>query len=111
VGVHLARDRRVGLTLLAGPGVAVSRTSRRVTLLAFTPDGTFPDPRTTTVLNGDETRVALTFGGDVPVDLTDHVGLLVTARGRWIQRSDEARFQDGLGPWMLTSGVGLRLRF
>ena len=111
VGYHLARGRRAGLALLAGAGIAASRTSRTSTLLTFTPDGSFPDPSTTTILNGNETRFALTFGGDVPIDFTDRVGLVATARLRWIDRSDEARYQDGLGPWLLMSGAGVRVRF
>jgi len=36
---------------------------------------------------------------------------VATFRARWIDRSDESRFQDGLGQWLLMSGAGLRVRF
>lgn len=111
LGVHYARDRRAGFTLLGGAGIAASRTARHATLIQFRPEGEVIDPANTTVINGNETRLAVTGGADVPIDLTSRVGLTLTTRLRWIDRSDDARSQDGLGPWLLTCGAALRIRF
>jgi hypothetical protein len=110
VGFQPTDRGRVRPTLLGGLGVAASRTTRASRLLWFTPTGPVPDD-TPNIIPANERRLALTVGADVPIDLTERVGLVVTARGRWIARSDESRFQDGLGRWLLTSGLGLQLRF
>lgn len=109
-GFHPTHRGRVRPVILGGLGVAASRTTRASRLLTFTPTGPVPDD-TPNIIQANERRLALTFGADVPIDLTDRVGLVVTARGRFIARSSESRFQDGLGPWLLTSGLGLQLRF
>ena len=110
VGFQPTRRGRVRPEVLGGLGVAASRTTRASRLLIFTPTGPVPYD-TPNIIKANERRLALTIGADVPIDLTDRVGLVVTARGRWIARSDESRFQDGLGRWLLTSGLGLQLRF
>jgi hypothetical protein len=59
----------------------------------------------------NETLFVLTFGADVPCAVSRHVSIVPTLRVRLLLRSSESRTQDGLGRWLISPGVGLRVGF
>ena len=108
-GFHPSAGGRVRPVLLAGAGLAVARTDAEVQFLIITVDGSRREPGPS--LTRRETRPALALGAEVALTLNDRVSLVPAVRGRFIFRSDQARFEEGLSRLSLVSGLSLQLSF
>ena len=79
-------------------------------MLTFLPGGS--------IAKGDalvqETREvvpALMFGIETAFSVTARVRLMPQIRARWLWRSDQGRFEDGLARWSVAPQVGVQLLF
>lgn len=108
--VHGRTSARVGIAVLAGFGLAVERTTRTSRLLRFAPPAEFL-PGDPFVQRTSETVPAALFGVELPIAAGRHVRVVPHVRARFLWRGDVSRFQDGLGPWMLSPGVTVRVAF
>jgi hypothetical protein len=108
-GYHPAAGGRVRPVFLAGAGLAVARTAAEVQFVIITTDGSQLEPGSS--FTRRETRPVLALGADLPLLLSDRVSLVPGVRGRFIFRSDEARFEEGLSRLSLVSGLSLQIAF
>jgi hypothetical protein len=109
VGFHPGTAGRIRTILIAGGGLVFSRTIETVRFFIFQPGGTSLGPRS--VIRHTETIPAVTLGTDFPILVTEHVRVVPQFRLRVMWRSDEARYQEGLGSFGFGPGIGVQVSF
>jgi hypothetical protein len=102
------RGLRAGVIIVAGGGVALSRTRRASRLLDF---GMSPPraPEEPSIFDVKQATRLLTAGVDVAWPVGGYLTIVPRVRAIYVSRDEDARAQDGLGHWAFVTGVGLRV--